>query len=143
MSCAARIEADRAQRVEIEILDVERRRLEADLELVVRAGAVRVLAVATVGRTPAELRERGVPRLGTEHAQERRGMERTGADLDVDGLLDHAAALRPELLEREDEVLQVHAPRGTLPLAAATVKRADHELSAPEYLTFLASSRLA
>src|SRR6185312_8005801 len=105
-----RIEADRAQRVEIEILDVERRRLEADLELVVRARAVRVLAVAAVAGTPAELRERRVPRLGSEYPQERRRMKCPRADLDVDRLFDHAAALSPELLEREDEVLQVHAP---------------------------------
>src|SRR5207245_564028 len=76
------IEADRAQRIEVQVLDVQRRRLEADLELIVGTGAVRVLAVATVGGSAAELRERGVPWLGTQHAQERRGMERTRADLD-------------------------------------------------------------
>src|SRR5690606_24807360 len=84
---ARRIEADRAQRVEVEVLDVERRRLEADLELVVRARAIRVLAVTSVGRTTRELDERRVPRLGAEHAQERGGMKRAGADLDVDRLL--------------------------------------------------------
>ena len=61
------------------------------MELVVRAGAVRVLAVATVAGTPAELRERRVQRLGTEHAQERRGMKRPRADLDVDGSTERVA----------------------------------------------------
>ena len=86
--------------------------LRIDLELVIRAGAVRVLAVAAVGRTPRELDERRVPRLGAEHAQERGRVERAGADLDVDGLLDDTAALGPEPAEREDEVLQVHARAG-------------------------------
>jgi hypothetical protein len=39
-------------------------------------------------------------------------MERTGTDLDVDRLLDDTTAARPELLEREDEILQVHARSG-------------------------------
>jgi hypothetical protein len=90
---------------QVQLLDVGRRRLEADLELVVRAEAVGVLAVATVAGAAAELRERRVPRLGSEHAQERRRVERAGADLDVDGLLDHAAVIGPEPLELEDQVL--------------------------------------
>src|SRR5690606_9749957 len=76
--------------------------------LVVPAEAVRVLAVAAVGRPAAELGERGAPRLGAEHAQERGRMERAGADLDVDRLLHDAAAIGPVLLQREDEILQVH-----------------------------------
>ncbi len=120
----AGIEADRAQRIEVEVLDVERRRLQADLKLVVRARAIRVVAVTTIRRSPAELRERRVPRLGAEHAQERRRVKCPRADLDIDGLLDHAAAIRPELLQREDEVLQVHG-RGARTLAPgdSTVKR--------------------
>jgi hypothetical protein len=35
-------------------------------------------------------------------------MKGAGTDLDIDRLLDHAAVIGPELLEREDEVLQVH-----------------------------------
>ena len=66
---------------------------------------VGVLAVATVAGAAAELRERRVPRLGTEHTQEGRRVERAGADLDVDGLLDHAAVIGPEPLELEDQVL--------------------------------------
>ena len=50
-------------------------------------------------------------------------MKRAGADRDVDRLLDHAAMLRPEFSEGEDEILQVHAATGwTLPLRDSGVK---------------------
>lgn len=49
-------------------------------------------------------------------------MERARTDLDVDRLLDDAAAARPVLLEREDEILQVHAAARTLPSGAHPVK---------------------
>ena len=51
-------------------------------------------------------------------------MERAGADLDVDGLLDDAAAVGPELAEREDEVLQVHAAARDPTVGRPTVKHA-------------------
>ena len=48
---AREVEAERAQRVEIEILHIERRRFEDDLKLVVLAEAERIIAVTSVGGT--------------------------------------------------------------------------------------------
>ena len=45
---------------------------------------------------------------GPEHAEERLGVHRAGADLDVERLLQHTPARRPELRELEDEVLKRH-----------------------------------
>src|SRR5262245_56345572 len=50
-----RIEAERAQRSEIAIEDVERRGFDDDLELVVVLEAKWIVAVAAVARTPARL----------------------------------------------------------------------------------------
>ena len=84
------------------------RRLQDHLELVKLLHAVRVLAVAPVGRAPRRLDEGDVPRLGPDRAQERRRVVGARADLRVVRLDDEAAALRPEALQREDEVLEVH-----------------------------------
>ena len=76
-----RIDAERHQRAEVQLQDVVRIRLHHHLVLVVALQAVRVLAVAAVGRAPARLHVGGVPRLGAERAQEGRRMEGAGADL--------------------------------------------------------------
>ena len=95
-----RVDADGVERAEVEVLEVGRRRLEDDLELVVVLPAVRVLAVAAVGRAARRLDVGGVPRLGAERAQRRRRVEGAGADLHVVGLQDHAALLGPVGLQR-------------------------------------------
>ena len=76
------------------------------LELVVVLQPERVVAVAAVGRAARGLHVGGAPGLRSDRAQEGRGMEGAGADLHVVGLQDHAAALRPVALQREDEVLE-------------------------------------
>jgi len=43
---------------------------------------------------------------GTEHAKQRLGMRRAGADFEVEWLLQEAPVRRPELREPEDEVLK-------------------------------------
>ena len=95
--------------LEVQVLDVGGRRLEDDLELVVLVQAVRVLAVAAVGGPPRRLHVRDLPRLGTEHAQERLRVHGARADLGVPGLVDQAAALRPVLLERGHDLLEGQA----------------------------------
>src|SRR2546428_12573477 len=73
------IESDRAQRVEIDVLYLDRRRFEDDLKLVMLAETKRVVAVTTVGRTARWLNVRDFPWLGTEAAQERGGGHRARA----------------------------------------------------------------
>ena len=101
-----RIDADGVERLEIELLDVRRRRLQDHLELVIVLQPVRVLAVAAVLRPARGLHVGRVPRLRPERAQRRRRMERAGADFHVVGLQDDAALLRPEVLQRQDQALE-------------------------------------
>ncbi len=91
---------------QIELLDVVGRRLQDDLELVVVLQPVGVLAVAAVLGAARGLDVGAAPGLGPERAQGGRGVERAGTHLHVVGLQDHAALVRPELLERQDETLE-------------------------------------
>ena len=106
MSCRCRIDADRGERFQIELLEVRRRRLQDHLELVVVLQPVRVLAVAAVLRPARGLHIGRVPRLGPERAQRGRRMEGAGAHFHVIGLQDHAALIRPEALQRQDQALE-------------------------------------
>ena len=105
MSCGADVDAEGLERLEVELLRVARVRLEDDLELGVHLEAVRVLAVAAVIRPHGRLDVRHVPRLGTEHPQKGGRVHRPCADLGVVGLHDHATSVGPELLQREQGVL--------------------------------------
>src|SRR5207247_243618 len=69
-----------------------------------------ILAVAAVLGAPRGLDVRDAPGLGSERAQEGRRVEGAGPDLGGIGLLDDAAALGPEALERDHHLLE-RAPR--------------------------------
>src|SRR6185437_3788337 len=88
-----RVEAELAQASEIEIQDVERRRLDDDLELVVVLQPEGVLAVAAVGRTARGLDIGGAPRLGSDGPEEGCRVEGAGPDLHVIGLQNDTATL--------------------------------------------------
>ena len=74
--------------------------------------AVRVLAIAPIVRPHGRFDVRHIPRLGTEHAQKGGRVHRPGADLGVIGLPEQSAALRPELLESKNDLLEVERHRG-------------------------------
>ena len=105
-----RVDAHRAERTEVQLDDVRRRRLDDDLVLVVVLQAERVVAIAAVGRPARRLHVGGAPRLGAQRAQEGRRVKRAGSHLHVVRLQDHAAAIGPVTLERQDQVLE--SPRG-------------------------------
>src|SRR6185437_1777158 len=88
------------------IEDVGRGRLDQHLELIVVLQAKRIVAIASIRRTPRGLYKRGSPRLRTDGTQEGRGVKRPRAHRHVVGLQDHAALLRPIALQREDQVLK-------------------------------------
>ena len=100
------IEADSFERAQVELLGIDRARLQDDLELVVVLHAVGVLTVAAVGRAAARLRIAGAPGVGPEAAQRSGGVERARAHLAVVGLHDDAALLRPVVLQVHDDVLE-------------------------------------
>jgi hypothetical protein len=64
--------------------------------------AIGVLAVATVGGATAGLNVRDSIRRGAENAEERFGMHRAGADLDIVWLLEDATLLDPEMRQLKD-----------------------------------------
>ena len=92
---ARRVDAERREAAEIEILAVGRRRLQDHLELVIMLQPVRVFAVAAVGRPARRLDIGGAPRLRTERAQGGRRVERAGADLDIIGLQESRSPAPP------------------------------------------------
>src|SRR3546814_12971106 len=85
---------------------VGRRGLHRDLVLVVALQAVGVVAVAAIGRAAAGLHVGSVPRLRPERAQEGRRVERTGADLEIERLDQHATLLGPVGVQALDQLLE-------------------------------------
>ncbi len=101
-----RIETEAAQGIQIQLLDVVRRRLEHHLELVVMLQPVGVLAVAAVGGPPGRLHVGAVPVFRADRAQEGAGVEGAGPHFHIQGLDDHAALLRPVLLQGQNQALE-------------------------------------
>ena len=95
-----------AQRREVKLLHVGRRRLEDDLILHVLEEAIGILAIAAVGGTARGLHVTDAIGLGAEHAEEGLGRHGSGADFDVVGLLQDAAVVGPESLQAKDEFLK-------------------------------------
>src|SRR5579871_4564262 len=102
----ARIDADGGERLQIKLLQVRRRWLHDDLELVIVLQAVGVFAITAVLRPPRRLHISGVPSLRPQRPQGGCGVKGTGAHLHVIGLQDDAALLRPEALQRKNKPLE-------------------------------------
>jgi hypothetical protein len=100
------IDAERKQAVEIEVLEVGRRRLQDHLELIVVLEPVGVLAVAAVLGAAGGLHVGRAPRLRPKRAQRGRGVKGPGPHLQVVRLEDHAAPVGPKAFELEDQVLE-------------------------------------
>ena len=132
------VEADGGERLQVEVLQVGRRRLDDDLELVIVLEPVGVLAVAAVLRPARRLDIGGLPRTRPERAERRRRMKRAGAHLDVIGLQDGAAVVRPIALKRQDQALeralrahvrgQVFGHRSTILSGSSAARRAARHL---------------
>ena len=102
-----RVDAERAQGIQVALLNVGGRGFQDDLELVVTLQAVGVLAVAPIGGTPRRLHIGRAPGLRTDGAQEGGGVKGPRAHLHIVGLLQDAALSGPVLLEHQDQVLKV------------------------------------
>jgi len=105
-------DADGAERLKVEILNIVGRRLQENLELIVMLKAVGVFAIAAVGRTTAWLNVGGFPRCGAKAAQSGCRMERTGSNLVIVRLHDHTAQICPVALKAQDHVLERQHLRG-------------------------------
>jgi hypothetical protein len=104
----SRIDAAGLEALQIHLLHFVRRGLEDDLKLVMLEQTLRVLAEPAVGGPARGLHVRDIPMARPEHAQERLRVHRAGADLDVERLLQHAAARYPELGQLQNEALKGH-----------------------------------
>jgi hypothetical protein len=102
------VNPEACQTREIKILNIVRRRLQHDLILIIMLQAIRVFAIATIGRTSAWLRIAGSPRLRPQRPQEGRRMEGAGAHFNVIGLMDDAAFVGPKTMKGENELLKGH-----------------------------------
>ena len=101
-----RVDADVAQRVQVQLLDVVRVGLQYYLKLVVMLQAVRVLAVAAVSRAAAGLYVGGVPGFRANGAQEGSCVEGAGTHFHVVGLQNHTTPLCPVALQGKDQSLK-------------------------------------
>ena len=102
-----RLDAERGQRFEVEVLHVGRRRLQDDLELVVPIDAERVLAVPSVDRPARGGAVGHAPRLRPQDAEEGVRVHRPGAHLDVVRLLQQRPFRGPVLLQSQDQLLKI------------------------------------
>ena len=100
------INSNRAQRLEIELLHIFRRRLQDHLQLQVLEQPIGVLPVASVGRPTRGLHIGNPVRLRSQHAQECLGRHRSRPHFDVIGLLQYASPRGPKSLQPQDELLK-------------------------------------
>src|SRR5581483_9585328 len=104
----ARVDPARLEALQVDLLHVVGRRFQHDLKLMVLEQPVRIFAEAAVGGPPRRLHVRDVPVRRPEHPQERLRVHRAGADLDVERLLQRAAARGPEFRQLQNQVLKRH-----------------------------------
>jgi hypothetical protein len=94
------------KRVEIQLLDIVRRRFQHDLKLIVVLQAIRVFAVAAIRRTAAGLHIGGIPSFRSDGAQKSGGVKSARAHLHVQRLQHDTATAGPVLLQGENQPLE-------------------------------------
>ncbi len=117
-----RVHTQAAQGIQIHLLDVGGRRFQHHLVLIIMLQAVRVVPVTAIRWAARGLYVGRAPWLRADGAQKGGRVKRAGAHLHVIGLLDHAAALRPEALQMEDKFLKGHG-RAVISASKYTVRR--------------------
>jgi len=126
--------------VQVQFLRIPRVGLEDDLVLVELLHAIGVFAVPAVVRAYGGLHISHLPWLGPQHAQDRSRIHGPCAHLDIVGLPDQTALLRPELLQSHDHLLEIHhAPsscqtRKTLDAIRQSVKQTPDPARSPHLL---------
>src|SRR5680860_551940 len=101
-----RVDADGVETLQVELLDIARRRLQDHLKLVIMLEPVGVLTVTAILGTARGLHVSRAPRLWAQRAQSGRRVKRPRPHFHVVGLEDDAAAVGPEALKPEDQVLE-------------------------------------
>ena len=114
------VDAEVPEALQIDFQDVLGRGLEDDLVLIEELESVRIFPVAPVLRPAGRLDVGGPPWLRPQDAEEGRRVECAGADLAAVRLEERAAAIRPELLEPKEGLLEgARGLRARRPLRSA------------------------
>jgi hypothetical protein len=103
-----RIDAEGLQTVEIDLLDIKRRRLEYDLILIIVLEPVGVLSIAAIRRPARRFDIGNLPRLRAQDPEEGGGIERPRPNLQIIGLLNDTSLICPESFQRKDQFLKIH-----------------------------------
>ena len=101
------LRAERKQRLEVLILDVQRRRLENHLKLRMFIKAIGILSVASVGGPTARLHKSRAIRIWSEHAQKGFRVHGASAYFYIVRLLKNTTVLDPEMRERQNQILKI------------------------------------
>ena len=96
------------QRLQIDFLNIIGRRFHDDLKLMVLIQTVRIIAVTSVIRAAGRFHIRHIPRLRPDGSEKRRRIHRPRPFLYIIRLLQYTAPRRPELLERQNNLLKSH-----------------------------------
>src|SRR5712664_287879 len=104
------MDSDGPKTLEVEILDINRRRFEDDLKLRMLVQTIGIFAIAAVGGPTTRLDVGDAIGIGAKDTEKGFRMHRAGADLDVVRLLEDAALLYPKLGELQDQILEVESP---------------------------------
>ena len=105
------VDADGAQTLQVDVLHIDRRRLQDHLKLRVLIQPVGILPVATVGGPTTGLNKSNPISLWAEHPQESFRMHGACTHLNVIGLLENATLLHPKLRELQNQILEVEPLR--------------------------------
>src|SRR5262249_43495733 len=107
----SQINPDGLQGLQVKLLHIFRRWLEDYLKLHMLVEAIGIVTVAAISRTARRLDISDFVRLRPQYAQKSLRGHRSSAHLHVIRLLQHTAALRPELLEAQNEFLECETTR--------------------------------
>ena len=105
-----RVNPQLGQTLQVQRLNIVRSGLQHDLILIVVLHTIRILPISSIRRTPTWLGIGGPPGLRAQRPEERGWMKRAGAHLQIIGLMDNAALVGPVMMQREDEILEIHNP---------------------------------
>src|SRR3984893_3160209 len=101
-----KIDSNRGEALEVNVLDINRRRFEDDLKLQVLVQPVGILAAAPVGGPTDRLRVRDAIRGRSEHAKESFGVHGPCPDFHIVRLLQHTALPPPKLRQFQKQILK-------------------------------------
>jgi hypothetical protein len=102
------IDAKGLQTIEVDFLNVERRRFDDDLILIIVLEAIGILTISTIGWTARWFNISHPPWLRAQDPEEGCRVESPGTYLNIIRLLNHTSLICPESLKGKDQLLKIH-----------------------------------